>query len=49
MERKIANLLANVVEKIRDIENRLVVAKREGGSGVDGQFGVGGYKLLLLE
>ena len=33
-----------------DIENRLVVAKREGGgSGMDWEFGVSGRKLLHLE
>ena len=34
-----------------DIENRLVVAKgeREGGSGMDEEFGVGRCKLLHLE
>ena len=33
-----------------DLENRFVVARREGtGSGVDGEFGVGRYKLLHLE
>ena len=33
-----------------DLENRLVVAKRErGGSGMDGEFGVGRCKLFHLE
>ena len=37
-------------KKIIDLENRLVVAKAEGGgSGVDWVLGVNGCKLLLLE
>ena len=33
-----------------DIENRLVFAKAEGGgSGIDGEFGVGQCKLLEVE
>ena len=33
-----------------DIENRLVVAKGVGGRiGMDGEFGIGRYKLLHLE
>ena len=36
--------------RLRDIENRLVVAKGEGGeSGMDGEFGVSRCKLLHLE
>ena len=31
------------------IENRLVVAKREGEQGEDRQFGVSRYKLLYME
>ena len=36
--------------RLRDIENRFVVAKRErGGSGMDGEFWVGKWTLLHLE
>ena len=43
------NLLKNR-NRPTDIEDRLVVAKGErGGSGMDGEFGVGGCKLLHLE
>ena len=37
-------------KKIMDLENRLVVAKGEGGgSGMDWELGINRYKLLLLE
>ena len=36
-------------KKIIDLENRLVAAQGEGGSGRDGELGVNGCKLLLLE
>ena len=36
--------------RLADMENRLGVAKREEReSGMDGEFGVGRYKLLRLE
>ena len=39
-----------MTSKLTDIENRPVVAKGEGGgSGMDGEFGVGRCKLLHLE
>ena len=37
-----------ITTKLIDTENRLVVAKGE-GSGLDGEFGVGTWKLLHLE
>ena len=37
-----------IEKKIMDMENRLVVAK-EGGSGMDWEFGVNRCKLLPLE
>ena len=40
----------NLLTEQTHIENRLVVAKGEGGgSGMDGEFGVNRYKLLHLE
>ena len=37
-------------KRLRDIENRLVVAKGEGrGDEMDSEFGVSGCKLLYLE
>ena len=36
-------------KKIMDLENRLVVAKEKGGSGVDWELGVKRCKLLPLE
>ena len=43
-------ILPTEQNQITDIENRLVVAKGEGGgSGMDRQFGVGRCKLLRLE
>ena len=36
-------------KRIMDLENRLVVAKSERGSEVDGELGVNRCKLLLLE
>ena len=35
--------------RLRDIENRLVVAKGEGVGGMDWEFGVSRYRLLHLE
>ena len=36
--------------RLTDVENKLMVAKgEEGGSGLDGEFGVGRYKLLHLQ
>ena len=36
--------------RLADVENKLMVAKgEEGGSGMDGEFGVGRYKLLHLQ
>ena len=36
--------------RLADVENKLMVAKgEEGGSGLDGEFGVGRYKLLHLQ
>ena len=36
-------------KKIMDLENRLVVAKGEGGSEMDGELGVNSCRLLPLE
>ena len=42
--------LSTKENRITDVENRLVVTKREvGGSGMDREFGVGRYKLFYLE
>ena len=35
--------------RVMDMENRLVVAKGDGGSGMDQEFGVSRCKLLHLE
>jgi len=35
--------------RLKDIENRLVVAKGEGVGGMDWEFGVSRYRLLHLE
>ena len=43
-------VLSKKQQQIRDIENRLVVAKgKSGGSGKDREFGVSRCKLLHLE
>ena len=44
------SLVPSTEKKIVDMENRLVVVKREGGrSWMDWEFGVNGCKLLPLE
>ena len=43
-------ILSTKQKQIRYMESRLVVARREGReSGRDGEFGVGGCKLHILE
>ena len=43
-------IISTKQKQTRDRESRLVVAKGEGGgSGMDGEFGVGKCKLLCLE
>ena len=43
-------ILSTEQKKIMDMVRRLVVTRREGGgSGMDGESGVGRYKLLYLE
>ena len=43
-------ILSTEQKKIMDMVRRLVVTRREGGgSGMDGEYGVGRYKLLYLE
>jgi len=42
--------LLNLMNRLTDIENKLVIAKEEwGGSEMDGEFGAGRCKLLHLE
>ena len=43
-------ILSTKQKQIMDMESRLMVAKREGGgNGMNGEFGGGRCKLLLLE
>ena len=44
-----AQINPSTEKKLTDLENRLVVAKREGESGMDQESGVNRCKLLPLE
>ena len=42
-------ILSTEQKQIMDMESRLVLPRGRGGSGTDGEIGVGRYKLLHLE
>ena len=44
-----AQMNLSTEKKLMDMENRLLIAEGEGGSGMDGEFGVNRCKLLPLE